>query len=122
MSETNQTVADNAGQGQSGQETVPPTQTIVTPSSQAHSQEPPQQQQQTTPPAQNQQGAKKPNAILGKGGKPLPEGPVNIGMKTVEIPDEAAQANGFYTENVGALTAQFPQFKHFNTLGEQLQG
>lgn len=61
---------------------------------------------------------KRPNVRLGKGKSALPEGLLNIGMKTVDMPDELSQQTGFYTEEVATLIAQFPQYKFFKALGE----
>jgi len=100
-----QTGADTTGQGQTEQGTVPPTQpTTITPP----------QTGGENPPAE----AGERNVILGKEGKPLPEGPLNIGMKTVMIPDEAGQRAGFQTDNASALVAQFNDFKLFKPKGE----
>lgn len=49
----------------------------------------------------------------------LPEGLVNIGMVSIEIPDAEAQAAGFYAKDAGVLVAQFPQYKFIAVKGDR---
>ena len=62
------------------------------------------------------------NVILGKNGKPLAQGRLNIGTNSMIIPDENQQRAGFYIEPrlVATLIAQFPdfEFKVLKKLGE----
>lgn len=65
-----------------------------------------------------------PNVILGQNGKPLPEGPISIGMyEPFYIPSEDEQRAGFYIPPhlVSVLIAQFSgfEFKKFLKLGQQ---
>lgn len=49
----------------------------------------------------------------------LPEGLVNIGMVSIEIPNTEAQAAGFYSKDAGVLVAQFSQYKFIQTKGDR---
>ena len=48
----------------------------------------------------------------------LPEGTCNIGMSSVEVPDEAQQIAGFYVDDPGLLVGQFRQYKFIQEKGQ----
>jgi hypothetical protein len=50
--------------------------------------------------------------------KALPQGPVNIGMTTINIPDKAQQLKGWVAEDAGVLVAQYRQYKFAEDKGK----
>jgi hypothetical protein len=49
----------------------------------------------------------------------LPEGMVNVGMKTYNMPNKEAQLGGFWVEEPGTFIAQFGQYKFATEKGEK---
>lgn len=48
----------------------------------------------------------------------LPEGPVNIGMTTITVPNKAQQLKGWVAEDAGIFVAQYRQYKFAEEKGK----